>query len=307
MDRLEAMSLLVTVSDTGSFSAASRRLGVPLPTISRKIAELEAHLKTRLLLRTTRKLTLTEAGAAYLSACKRILDQISDAEITASGEYTAPRGELVLAAPVVLGRLHVIPTVNDFLKRYPEINVRMSLSDKDVNLLDDHVDLAVRVGELPDSNLTATKVGTVRRVVCGSPEYFKSHGTPTSPSDLERLTCVTFAGLGEGQSWRFASSGRMQDRRFRPSCRLNINTAEAAIDAAISGIGVTHVLSYQVAKPVQEGRLKIVLKNFEPEPMPVSLIHSGQAPLPYKVRSFIDFATPHLRRALTSEKRTLVR
>ena len=125
MDRLEAMSLLVTVSDTGSFSAASRRLGVPLPTISRKIAELEAHLKTRLLLRTTRKLTLTEAGAAYLSACKRILDQISDAEITASGEYTAPRGELVLAAPVVLGRLHVIPTVNDFLKRYPEINATM--------------------------------------------------------------------------------------------------------------------------------------------------------------------------------------
>ena len=178
MDRLEAMSILVAAVEAGSFSAASRKLGVPLPTVSRKVAELEARLNTRLLVRSTRKLALTDAGAAYFAACKRILEQVGDAETEASGEYVTPKGDLVITAPIVFGRLHVLPTVSDFLASFPDINVRMVLSDRNVKLVDDHIDLAVRIGALPDSSLIATRVGSVRRVVCGSPRYFAAHGTP---------------------------------------------------------------------------------------------------------------------------------
>src|SRR5262245_21980517 len=176
MDRLDAMSLLVASVEEGSFSAAGRKLGVPLPTISRKIGELEAHLKTRLLVRSTRNLALTEAGIAYVAACKRILEEINDAENRATGEYITPRGELTLTAPIVFGRLHVLPVVNEFLNRFDEINVRMILSDRNANLVDDQIDVAVRIGELPDSTLTATRVGSIRRVVCGSPAYLAAHG-----------------------------------------------------------------------------------------------------------------------------------
>jgi DNA-binding transcriptional LysR family regulator len=162
MDRLEAMSILVAAVEAGSFSAASRKLGVPLPTVSRKVAELEARLNTRLLVRSTRKLALTDAGVAYVAACKRILEQVGDAETEASGEYVTPKGDLVIAAPIVFGRLHVLPTVSDFLASFPDINVRMVLSDRNVNLVDDHVDMAVRIGALPDSSMIATRVGSVR-------------------------------------------------------------------------------------------------------------------------------------------------
>ncbi len=195
MDRLEAMSLLIATVEAGSFSAASRKLGVPLPTISRKVAELESHLGTRILLRSTRKLTLTDAGMNYLAACKRILEQISEAETEAAGEYSMPKGELVITAPIVFGRLHVVPLVNEFLITFPEINIRMMLADRSVNLLDDHIDMAVRIGALADSSMVATRVGHVRRIVCGSPDYFASHGVPRTPDDLAQLTCVTFSGL----------------------------------------------------------------------------------------------------------------
>ena len=159
MDRLEAMTMLAAAADSGSFSAASRKLGIPLPTLSRKVAELEKHLNTRLFLRSTRKLALTEAGATYLRACTRILELVGDAEAEASGEFSTPRGELTIAAPIVFGRLHVVPVVSDFLAQFPEINVRMTLSDRNVNLLEDHVDMAARVGALPDSSMIATRRG----------------------------------------------------------------------------------------------------------------------------------------------------
>ena len=174
MDRLEAMSILVATVETGSLSAASRKLGAPLPTVSRKVSELEGYLNARLLIRSTRKLTLTDAGSAYLQACKRILEQVGDAERAASGEYVAPRGDLVVTAPVVFGRLHVLPVVSDFLAAFSEINVQLALSDRNVHLIDDHVDAAVRIGPLADMSLIATRVGFVRRVVCGSPAYFAS-------------------------------------------------------------------------------------------------------------------------------------
>src|SRR5271169_6668672 len=192
MDRLDAMSVLVSVVETGSFSAASRKLGAPLPTVSRKVSELEAHLNTRLLIRSTRRLTLTDAGAAYVAACKRILEQVGDAERAASGEYRSPRGDLVVTAPIVFGRLHVLPAIDELLATYREIDVRLVLSDRNVHLIDDHVDLAVRIGALPDSSMVATRVGSVRRVVCASPAYLAEHGIPKAPEDLSALACVTF-------------------------------------------------------------------------------------------------------------------
>ena len=299
MDRLEAMSLLVAAVETGSFSAASRRLGVPLPTVSRKIAKLEAHLNTRLLVRTTRKLALTDSGAAYLAAAKTILEQVDIAERTAGSEYVTPKGDLALSAPIVFGRLHVLPVVSAFLAAFPESAVRMALSDRNVHLVEDHIDLAVRIGELPDSSMVATKVGSVRRVLCGSPRYFKQHGTPKTPADLADHRCITLDVLAAGSAWSFAARGRKKSEQSVPvRYLLAVNTAEAAIDAAIAGVGLTQVLSYQVARAVSDGKLRVVLADFERTPSPVSLLHAGQQPLPLKVRSFLEVAAPRLRKSL---------
>jgi DNA-binding transcriptional LysR family regulator len=186
MDRLESMTVLLAVVETGSLSAAGRTLGMPLATVSRKVSELEAHLKARLLHRSTRRLRLTDAGSAYVGACKRILEDLNEAERAAAGEYSAPRGELVITAPVVFGRVHVLPIVGEFLKLYPEVDVRLALNDRSVDLLQDHVDLAVRIGELSDSSLIATRVGMIRRVVCASPAYLAQHGQPQAPAELGR-------------------------------------------------------------------------------------------------------------------------
>jgi DNA-binding transcriptional LysR family regulator len=298
MDRLEAMSLLVAAVETGRFSAASRKLGVPLPTVSRKVADLETHLNTRLLTRSTRKLALTDAGAAYLAASKRILEQVDDAERTASGEFSAPRGDLVLAAPIVFGRLHVLPVVSAFLAAFPEINVRMVLSDRNVDLIDDHIDMAVRIGALPDSSMVATRVGAVSRVICASPHFLAAHGTPKTPAYLAGLACVTFEGPGGGTAWTFASRDRKSVQSVPVRSRLSVNTAEAAMDAAIAGVGLTQVLSYQAVHAVEEGKLRLVLRTFERDPLPVSLIHAGQGLLPLKMRSFLEFAAPRLRKSL---------
>ena len=302
VDRLEAMSILIAAVETGSLSAAGRKLGTPLPTISRKVAELEAYLHTRLLVRSTRRLILTESGAAYVAACKRILEQVGEAERTASGEYNVPKGDLIITAPVVFGRLHVLPTINDFLAHFPDINVRLVLSDRNVNLVDDHVDMAVRIGPLPDSSMVATRVGSVRGVVCGSPAYFADHGLPKAPADLSAVSCVTFDVLASATSWSFATPGSNAEQTVAIRSRLSVNTAEAAIDAAVAGVGVTRVLSYQAAKAIEQGKLVAVLEGFEPEPMPVSLLHAGQGLLPLKMRSFLDFVAPRLRKALLPPK-----
>lgn len=307
MDRLEAMSVLVASIEEGSFSAAGRKLGMPLPTISRKVAELEAHLKTQLLIRSTRKLVLTEAGAKYLAACRQILEQVDEAEAQAAGEYSAPRGELTLTAPIVFGRLHVLPVASDFLAQFPEINVRMTLSDRNVNLLDDNIDMAVRVGALPDSSMVATRIGAIRRVVCASPGYLAAHGTPIRPEDLDAHTCVTFAAISAGSPWTFAPKGAGRPRAARPLARLWINTAEAAVDAAVAGLGVTNVLSYQAADAVRQGKLKIVLEDYEPDPVPVHLLHASQSLLPLKMRRFLDFAAPRLRIRLDADGDSLRR
>ena len=295
MDRLEAMSLLVAVAEAGSLSAAGRKLGVPLPTLSRKISDLEAHLNTRLLIRSTRKLSLTDAGAAYVAAARRILEEVIEAERAASGEHAAPRGDLVITAPVVFGRLHVLPVIAEFLAQWPEINVRLVLADRNLDLIDDHVDIAVRIGALADSALVGTRVGAVRSVVCGSPSYFAAHGVPERPEDLSALAAVAFDPFAPSQHWIFRDPESKRELRVAMRSRLTVNTAEAAIDGATADLGVTRVLSYQVAEAVSDRRIQIVLSQYEPAPLPVSLIHGPQGLTPLKVRMALDFAAPRLR------------
>ncbi len=297
MDRLESMSILVTAVESGSLSAAARRLGTPLATVSRKVSELEAHLKTRLLNRSSRRLTLTDAGRSYVEACRRILEEVGEAERAASGEYGAPKGDLIITAPIVFGRLHVLPIAIEFLKAFPDIDIRMMLADRVVNLLEDHVDLAVRIGELPDSSLVATRVGSIRRVVCGSPAYFAERGTPKSPGELGTHDCVTFEGLMSADAWTFTMG--KSDASVAIHSRLVVNTAEAAIDAAIAGVGITRVLSYQIANAMRAGALAVALQEFEPAPWPVSLVYIGGRLLPLKLRAFLDFAAPRLKASLS--------
>ena len=194
------MSTLLAAVEAGSLSAASRRLGMPLTTVSRKVSELEAHLRTKLINRTSRQLTLTDAGRSYVAGCKRILEDLEGIERAAAGEYAAPRGDLVITAPIVFGRLHVLPVVAEFLKAYPDIDIRIVLADRVMNLHEDAID-AVRIGALPDSSLIATRVGTIRQIVCGSPDYFAEKGTPKSPGELRYHDCVTFDGLMSPADW----------------------------------------------------------------------------------------------------------
>lgn len=293
MNRLESMSILVAVVDAGSLSAAARRLDMPLATVSRKVGELESHLKTRLLHRTTRQLSLTEAGSSYVAACRRILEEIGEAERAATGEYAAPKGELVVTAPVVFGRLHVVPVIADFLAHYPEIDINTVFTDRVVHLMDEHADVAIRIGELPDSTLMAIRVGTVRRVICASPAYLETHGVPTKPTDLAEHECITFEVLASKRAWVFESG--KSELSVPVHSRLAVNTAEAAIAAAMLGVGLVRVLSYQVADAVRAGALRVVLDSFESAPLPIHLVHKGQAPLPLKLRAFLDFVTPRLR------------
>ncbi len=300
MDRLAAMTILLRVVDSGSFSAASRDLGVPLATVSRKVADLEAHLGARLLTRTTRKVMMTDAGAAYVASARRILEEIDQTERVAAGEFQTPRGELVVTAPILFGRLHILPVIADFLAAYPEINVRLVLADRNLHLLDDDVDMAVRIGLLPDSGMVAARIGWMRTVVCASPKLLAAHRVPAVPADLTMLPIVNFDFLSAASVWLFRRNGMTGgiDLLIRP--RLSVSTAEAAVSAAIDGVGVTRVLHYQCADAVRDGSLRIILEHYEVEPLPVHLMHAGRGALPSKMRVFLDFATGRLRERLTS-------
>lgn len=290
------MATLIAAVDGGSLSAASRKLGMPLPTVSRKVSELEAHLRTKLVVRTSRKLLLTDIGRAYVAASRSILEQIGDAERSASGEYAAPRGHLTITASIVFGRLHVEPVVLAFLDAFPDITARLVLADHVVNLADDHVDVAIRIGQLPDSAMVATRLGAVRWVTCASPGYLDARSAPQHPSDLCQHDCIMFEGLYSQPFWTFGTGNQAETMPVRP--RFAVNTADAAIAAAVAGAGITRVLSYQVAAAVAAGSLRLLLQEFEPEPLPVHLVHAGQAQLRLKLRVFLDFAAPRLKGSL---------
>lgn len=300
MDRIDAMKTLLAAVDGGSLSAASRRLGMPLATVSRKVADLESHLRAQILIRTSRKLMLTELGEHYVQACRRILDDLDAAERAAASEYQIPRGHLTVAASVMFGQIHVEPVLLDFLQAYPEITVRLALSDSVVNILDDHVDVAIRVGALPDSAMVAQRLGETGWVTCASPAYLDRHGEPQSPADLPAHQCILFEGHSSaqwsGEVWRFGSGKGRISVPVQP--RLRVNTAGAALSAAIAGAGIVRLLRYQVVKAVKAGELQIVLPRFEPDPVPVHLLHTGGPNLPLKLRAFLDFAAPRLRASM---------
>jgi len=294
MDRLDAMRLFVAVGDAGSLSAAARKLKIPLPTVSRKLALLEEHLGVRLVVRTTRKFALTDPGRTYLESCRRLLNEIEDAERMAAGEYEAPRGRLYVTAPIVFGRLHVLPVALAFLKAYPEVDLRLSLLDRISDMIEDGIDVALRIAHLADSSLIAARVGAVRLVTCAAPSYLKANGAPRSPSDLIQHHCIASANLSATDRWSYWIDNEEQTVAIRS--RLAVTTAEAAIDAAIAGIGITRVLSYQAAAAIKAGKLKLVLRPFELPEIPVSLVHPEARLTPPKVRAFLDFVAPRLRK-----------
>jgi DNA-binding transcriptional LysR family regulator len=296
MDRLEAMRTLVAAVDGGSLSTASRSMGVPLPTVSRRVSDLEAHLGTQLLVRTSRKLILTEAGAAYVASVRRVLEDLGEAERAASGEYRAPRGELLVTAPIMFGKLHIAPIVHDFLDAYPEVNVRLVLADTIIGLAENLVDVALRIGNLPDSGLIAKRVGYIRWVVCASPSYLTRRGEPRTTASLAEHDCIAFEGLQTYRSWPFGIGSKAIAVPIRP--RFSVNTADAVIAGAVAGLGCARVLTYQAAQAVIEGRLVTVLQDNAPSPIPVHLIHVPQLLQPLKQRTFIDFVTPRLKIAL---------
>jgi len=298
VDRLGAMRLFAAVADAGSLSAAGRELRMPLTTVSRKLAALEDDLGARLVTRSTRRLTLTEPGRHYLEACRRILEEVDAAEARLSGTQGEPQGQLAITAPVVFGRLHVLPVVCDFLRRYPRIDARMLLLDRPVDLIEEGLDVAVRIGALPDSSLIATRVGTVRQIVCASPQFLDAHGKPKSLEHLATHDCIAFSALDARDRWTF-SDGKRQ-RRIRVRSRLAVNTAEAAIDAAIAGVGITRVLSYQAAIALADGSLKEILKGSDSAEIPVSILHREDRLAQTKVQAFVTFAAGALRRRIAA-------
>jgi DNA-binding transcriptional LysR family regulator len=293
MDRLDTMSLLLAVIDTGSLSAAGRRLNMPLATVSRRISELEAHLKTRLLQRSSRRVTLTDAGLAYVAACRRILDEVTEAERAAAGEYSTPRGELGITAAMLFGRRYMIPIVTAFLAAYPDIDVRMVLSDGVVDLLQGHIDVAVRLGPLADSSLRALRVGFIQRVACASPDYLAARGTPAGAADLAGHDRINFLAQGSRDFWSFQSGDVTSFR-----ARLTVNSAEAAVQAALAGAGITTVFNYHAADSVRAGRLVLLPLYTDRQPIPVSLVYAIGGMLPQKLRAFLDYAAPRLKARL---------
>ena len=296
MDRMEAVSILLAAVESGSLSKVSRNLRLPLATVSRKVAELEAHLNAALLIRSSKGLELTPAGRSYVTAAKSILEQVTEAERAASGEYTEPKGDLVVTAPIMFGRMHVLPTVTRFLDAYPDVSVGLVMTDRVAHFLEDQVDVALRIGALPDSTLVATRLGEVRHVICASPDYLSANGTPSTPDDLAHHRVVSFQSVSVLSTWTFNRDGAEIDTTFRS--RLSVNTIDAALDAAVSGAGLVRAVSYQIADHVRARRLAVVLEDFEPKPRPVHLVYDGQNRLPLKLRAFVDFAVPRIRQQL---------
>ncbi len=293
------MAVFRCVAELGGLSAAARQLNLTPVAVTRAVAGLEARLGARLLTRTTRRVRLTEAGASYLADCGRILAEVEEAEAAAAGSHAAPRGMLRVTAPTQFGRLHLGPTLPGFLGRYPEVAVELVLLDRVVDLVDEGIDVGLRIGPLGASSLVAIRLGQVRRVVVGAPTYLERHGVPATPQDLARHQLIVATSLSSGETWRFADPARA-DRPItvKLASRLKASQPEVAIDAAISGFGLTRVPIYQVALPLAHGSLRTVLEAFEEPPIPVSLITVEGRRSAAKARAFIDHVAPELRAVL---------
>jgi len=296
LDRLHLINVFVAVVDASGFAGAARKLGISPPAVTRAISELEAHLGARLLTRTTRVVRVTEAGARYVEDCRRILAELAEADESVSGLHGAPRGRLTVTAPVLFGALHVTPVVTEFLQRYPEVTASCWFLDRVVNLTDEGVDVAVRIGELPDSSLQAIRVGSVRRVICGAPGYLAEHGEPQLPEDLLGHALISANAVTPAPEWRFKVEGEVKAVKLAP--RMLTTTNDSAIAAAVGGFGLTRLMSYQVDGLVRSGELRLVLEQYELAPLPVHLVHREGRHASHKARAFIDLAIERLRERL---------
>jgi len=293
MDRLQAMTTFVAVVDSGGFASAARKLSLSPPVVTRAVAELEERLGLRLLTRTTRVVRVTDAGARFAEDCRRILAEIDEAETAAAGTHAAPRGTLTLTAPVLFGQLYVTPILVSYLQQFPEVDAQCLFLDRVVNVVEEGIDVAVRIGELPDSSLQAVRVGRVRRVLVASPAYLQAHGVPQRPEDLATHTIASATGVSPVSEWRFNDAGTPFVQRLQP--RLRTTTNDSAIAAAVAGLGITRLLSYQVTTHVRSGVLQMVLEDFETAPIPVHVVHHEGRRATQKVRAFVDMAVERLR------------
>lgn len=300
MDRLETMRVFVAVAEARGFAPAARQLALSPPAVTRAVLALEHHLGARLLRRTTRSVSLTEAGERFHADCRRILAELAEAEAGAGGAHSLPQGQLSVTAPLTFGRLHVAPLLLDFMAAQPRIGVRSFFADHVVHLLDEGFDVALRIARLPDSGLSAVRVGELRRVLVAAPAYLAEHGTPDSPAALAQHAAVGFTGPGGvGAPWTFQPPGRTTRAAavtVQPHWRLIANTSEMTVAAAVAGFGLARVLAYQAAAEIRSGRLVLLLPEHEPPPVPVQLVHAEGRRTTAKTRAFIDFAVERLRR-----------
>ncbi len=293
MDRLQTMSIFVAVAEEVGFAAAARRLNMSPPSVTRAVGELESRLGARLLHRTTRAVQLTDAGERYMADCRRILSEIEEADSQAAGIHAAPQGVVSLTGSALFGRIVLTPILVDLLDRYPEISVDTLFVDRVVHLVDEGIDVAVRIAELPDSSLAAIRVGAVRRVLCAAPDYLAARGSPKTPRELETHDTIDFLNLMPRGEWTFERDGRSD--RFVPQSRLRANNADVAIAAAVAGRGITQVLSYMIAPQLKRGELEIVLPDFTPSEIPVHVVHKEQGQTSGRVRAVVDFLADRLR------------
>ena len=294
MDRLMEMSVFQSVADRKSFAAAARHLGLSPPTVTRAVSALEERIGTRLFTRTTRFVHLTEAGTQYLDDVSRIFALIEESERIAAGAHAVPRGRLAITAPVVFGQLFVMSIVTDFLKANPQVTANVLLVDRLVNVAEEGFDVAIRIGDLPDSSMVAVRVGHVRRVIVAAPSYLAREGVPAHPRELALRPIVMTSSASSSTEWRFREHNRALAVKVEPS--LNVNLNQAAITAAVRGWGLTQVLSYQVAAEVTEGRLQVVLSEFEVPPLPVHVVYPEARKASAKVRSVVSFLADRLRK-----------
>lgn len=287
------MAVFVAVAEESGFAAASRRLSLSAPKVTRAVASLEQRVGTPLLLRTTRSVKLTDSGQRYLVDCRRILAELAEAEEAAAGSHATPRGLLSITAPALFGQMFVTPLATRYLDQFPQVRLRALFSDRVISLTDDAIDVAIRIGELPDSALIALSAGQVRRVVCAAPVLLARHGIPQQPSDLDRYRIVQAANVTQTSEWRFAAGAESLSVRIAPT--LAVNSNQAAIHAAERGFGLTRVLSYQIAPQLAAGTLQIVLQAFEPPPLPIHVLYQQGRKASAKVRSFVDFCIAQLR------------
>lgn len=293
MDKLEAMRVFIEVAECQSFVAASRKLDLSAPAVTRSVAQLEKALGVRLFNRTTRHVRLTDSGARFFEDAKRILDDVEQAVATASGSYAEPKGVLSITAPVLFGQIHITPILTEYLQQNPAVTVRAVFYDRISNILDEGLDVAIRIGHLKDSNLYATPVGSVQRLVCASPSYLKKHGIPSHPSELKVHEIIQASTVEPSTTWQFESSRGKESVKVTP--RLHCSQNGAAITAARQGFGITRLMSYQVGEELKNGSLTRILQNYESKPLPVSIVHLEGRQANAKIRAFIDLATARLR------------